>query len=78
MNTKHRLWLYRITLALIPLLAFYGLIANEVIPHLIALAGAVFAVTLAEKNTIKNDNKEPDSNYVGKHGDYDATELTSD
>jgi hypothetical protein len=46
----NRKLLYRISLALIPLLVFYGVISQDAAPLWIALVGSVFAPMLALAN----------------------------
>lgn len=42
-----RKWVYTLSLALIPLLVFYGVISEDAAPLWIALIGAVIAPTMA-------------------------------
>lgn len=46
-----RAYIYRVSLAVIPLLTAYGLLADETAALVIGLAGAVFNAGLAARNT---------------------------
>ena len=51
MNEATRGWLYRISTAVIPLLASYAIIAEEQVAGWLALAAAIFNTGLASLNT---------------------------
>lgn len=42
-----RKWLYTVSVALIPLLVFYGVITEDAAPLFIALVGSIFAPVMA-------------------------------
>lgn len=46
-----RAYIYRVSLAVIPLLTAYGLLADETAALIVGLAGAVFNAGLATANT---------------------------
>jgi hypothetical protein len=54
MDAKNRRHLYMVSLAVIPLLVFYGLVSQDAAPLWIALIGAVVAPTVALKNITPN------------------------
>ena len=47
LSREGRKWLYLISLAVIPLLVFYGVITEDSVPLWVALVGSVLAPTLA-------------------------------
>jgi hypothetical protein len=51
MSEATRAWLYRISTAVIPLLAGYAIIEESAVPGWLALAAAVFNTGLASLNT---------------------------
>lgn len=51
MNEATRAYLYRILLAALPLLTAYGVVAEEMVPLIVALVAAVLGVGLAVGNT---------------------------
>jgi hypothetical protein len=53
-DSKHRKHLYMVSLAVIPLLVFYGLVSQDAAPLWIALIGAVVAPTVALRNIAPN------------------------
>ena len=53
-DSKHRKHLYMVSLAVIPLLVFYGLVSQDAAPLWIALVGAVVAPTVALNNITPN------------------------
>ena len=53
-DSKHRKNLYMVSLAVIPLLVFYGLVSQDAAPLWIALVGAVVAPTVALNNITPN------------------------
>jgi len=53
-DSKHRRHLYMVSLALIPLLVFYGLVSQDAAPLWIALIGAVVAPTVALNHITPN------------------------
>jgi hypothetical protein len=46
-----RAYIYRVTLAVLPLLTAYGLVSENKVPFLIALAASILNVGLASANT---------------------------
>ena len=50
-SEANRAYVYRIFLAVLPILALYGAISDEAIPLIIGLVAAVLPTTLAVKNT---------------------------
>lgn len=58
-----RSYLYRVSIAVIALLAVTGVVTQELLPAVIGLAGAVFAISVADANVptkeedklVKND-----------------------
>ena len=46
-----RRWMYRVLLALLPMLAAYGKISESDIPLIVALVGAILGIGVAEANT---------------------------
>jgi hypothetical protein len=53
-DSKHRKHLYMVSLAVIPLLVFYGLVSQDAAPLWIALIGAVVAPTVALNHITPN------------------------
>lgn len=51
MNESTRAYIYRVALAVLALLAFYGVVSEEEIPLIIGVIGALLPVGLAVKNT---------------------------
>ncbi len=51
LNEATRAWIYRVITAALPLLTFYGVVADEVVPLYLALAAAVLGTGLAARNT---------------------------
>lgn len=51
MSETTRAWLYRVLVAVVPILTAYGVVAEEKAPLFVALAAAVFGNGLAAKNT---------------------------
>ena len=51
MPIKYRAYLYRVTLALMPLLVLWGVISESHVPIYAALAAGVFDVGLAVRHT---------------------------
>lgn len=49
-----RLWIYRVSLAVIALLGGYGLLEESKLPLIIAVVTAVLSVSMAEGNTDPN------------------------
>lgn len=65
-TTKNfRNWLYGILIALLPVLTAYGLITEEVVPHLIGLVTATLGFGLAKVNTKEEVLKERIQDGVG-------------
>lgn len=50
-----RRWMYRVLLALLPILAAYGKIAESDVPLIVALVAAVLGIGVAEVNTPSPD-----------------------
>jgi hypothetical protein len=46
-----RAWIYRVITALLPLLTAYGIVADEMVPLIIALVAAILGTGLAARNT---------------------------
>jgi hypothetical protein len=46
-----RAWIYRVLTAALPLLTFYGVVADDAVPLIAGLIAAVFGAGLAAKNT---------------------------
>lgn len=55
LSPKARRYLYGIALCVMPLLVFYGILAEAAAPLWVALAGAVLVPTLALANVPKSD-----------------------
>lgn len=55
MDAKNRRHLYMVSLAVIPLLVFYGVIAQEAAPLWIAIVGAIVAPSVALNHITPND-----------------------
>lgn len=64
-----RSYLYRVSIAVIALLAVIGIVSQELLPAVIGLAGAVFAISVADSNvpsieeqaalnSLKKENKD--------------------
>lgn len=45
-----RSYLYRVSIAVIALLAVVGIVSQELLPAVIGLAGAIFAISVADGN----------------------------
>ncbi len=58
MKEATRAWLYRIVLAVLPILTAYGVVAEEKAPLFAALAAAVLSTALAVKNTSTSSEAE--------------------
>jgi hypothetical protein len=54
MDAKNRRHLYMVSLAVIPLLVFYGVIAQEAAPLWIAIVGAIVAPSVALNHITPN------------------------
>lgn len=50
-NESTRAWVYRVITAAIPLLTFYGVISDEVVPLIVGLVAAILGTGLAARNT---------------------------
>lgn len=46
-----RAWVYRVVTAALPLLTFYGVLAEEVVPLVLGLVAAVLSTGMAARNT---------------------------
>lgn len=51
MTEAKRAYIYRVLLAALPLLTFYGLVTEEQVPLIVGLVSAVLGVGLATANT---------------------------
>lgn len=69
-DSKHRRHVYLVCLAVIPLLAFYGVITQESAPLWIALVGAVVAPSVALNHITPNA-----SDVASAPEDFDETAL---
>lgn len=49
-TAQTRRYLYRVSIALITLLAVLGIVSQEVLPAIVGLVAAVFSITLADGN----------------------------
>lgn len=63
-TTRARKYFYRLLLAVIPILIFYGIIQEEIAPQIIALLGALFGFSVADFNTPKEGKEEPEDYVV--------------
>jgi len=70
-----RKWVYTLSLALIPLLVFYGVISEDAAPLWIALIGAVIAPTMALTHMTPPDQGPEDINIPG---DLSPVELDTE
>lgn len=61
---KTRKYIYRVLLAIVPILIFYGLIQEEIAPQIIALLGALFGFSVADSNTPKDEKEDSDDSFV--------------
>lgn len=52
-----RQWLYRISIAIVMLLGGYGLIEDNIIPLIVSLIAAIFAIGVADNNVYPVVNK---------------------
>lgn len=59
-----RRYLYRVSLALITLLATLGVVSQEVLPAIVGLIAAVFAISIADGNI-----PEPEKDITGDYDD---------
>jgi hypothetical protein len=50
-NEATRAWIYRVITAALPLLTAYGIVADEMVPLIIALVAAILGTGLAARNT---------------------------
>lgn len=57
LNESTRAWIYRVSLAVIPLLIAFGVVQNEDAALWVALAGAVLNTGLATANTSTDSDK---------------------
>lgn len=69
-DSKHRKYLYMVSLAAIPLLVFYGVVSQDAAPLWIALIGAVVAPSVALRNITPND-----ADVASAPEDFDEAEL---
>lgn len=60
-----RNWLYGFLIALLPILTAYGLITEEVVPHIIGLITATLGFGLAKVNTKEEVLKEKIQDGIG-------------
>lgn len=58
MKEATRAYIYRIVLAVIPILTAYGVVAEEKAPLFVALAASVLSTALAVKNTSTDNEAE--------------------
>ncbi len=58
MKEATRAYIYRIVLAVIPILTTYGVVAEEKAPLFLALAASILSVGLAAKNTSTSSEAE--------------------
>jgi len=70
-----RAWLYRISTAVIPLLAVYGILEESAVAGWIALAAAVFNTGMASVNTTTKQLPPPDPARDQGYGTYDVLIL---
>ena len=61
MSPEARQWLYRVSLAVIALLGVLGVLTDEVIPAVIGLIGAIFAIGVADGNVNRTTTPEEES-----------------
>lgn len=62
-----RKWIYGVAVTLMPLLVYYGYVAEEVAPVYVSVAGAVLVPALAYRNTEAG---------AGAQGEPENAELT--
>jgi hypothetical protein len=70
MDAKNRRHLYMVSLAVIPLLVFYGVIAQEAAPLWIAIVGAIVAPSVALNHITPND-----ADVASAPEDFDEADL---
>lgn len=69
-----RSYLYRVSIAVIALLAVVGIVSQELLPAVIGLAGAIFAISVADGN-VPNPEEQAALNSLKKESNDE--EFTS-
>lgn len=64
-SKNFRKWLYGVLIGAIPILTYYGVVEDEIVPHIVAMISASLGFSLATVNTKEEILKEKFSEGLG-------------
>lgn len=64
-SKNFRKWLYGVLIGAIPILTYYGVVEDEIVPHFVAMISASLGFSLATVNTKEEVLKEKFSEGLG-------------